>query len=212
MKIKVCGITTFEQLVELQNAGADYAGLIFYEGSKRFVGDALQNQQSAIRELQIPKVGVFVNASQEVIEKAVNDYGLTAVQLHGDETPQFCEALAAKMNVIKAFRIGNDTDIDALVSPYNQSCKYYLLDTASPSYGGSGEKFDWNKLEDAIISKLFFLSGGIDPEDAERIGKFYHSFLYAVDINSRFETAPGVKDLSKVDAFISRVKTASELE
>lgn len=207
MKIKVCGITSFEQMVELQNLGVDYIGLIFYEGSRRFVGDKLLAQQTDVRDLEMAKVGVFVNASIATIDQAINDYGLSAVQLHGDETPEFCASLMRKISVIKAFRIDNDTNIDALVEPYHNSCNYYLFDTASASYGGSGRQFDWKVLDKAIISKLFFLSGGIGPEDATRLSGFYHSFLYAIDVNSRFEIEPGVKDIEKIETFIAELKT-----
>jgi phosphoribosylanthranilate isomerase len=210
MNVKVCGITSFEQLVELQNIGADYAGLIFYEGSKRFAGTELANQKEAVAALEIPKVGVFVNAPEAVIEQAIRDYGLSAVQFHGDETPDFCGHFMGSVGVIKAFRIDDETDIDALVTPYNDCCNYYLLDTASETYGGSGQQFDWNKLEKAVVSKLFFLSGGIGPGDANRVAGFYHSFLYGVDINSRFEVSPGTKDLKKVEAFISHIKDSGK--
>lgn len=208
MKIKVCGLTSFEQMVEAQNLGVDYLGMIFYEGSKRYVGDKLMDQKEAIRDLEMAKVGVFVNADTDTINRAIDDYGLSAVQLHGDETPEFCAALMPKISVIKAFRISDDTDIDALVAPYNAACNYYLLDTAGVAYGGNGRQFDWNKLDDAVVSKLFFLSGGISPEDADRLSSFYHSFLYAVDINSRFETAPGVKDMALIETFVNSLKNS----
>ncbi|MDB5197005.1 MAG: hypothetical protein JWP88_1376 [Flaviaesturariibacter sp.] len=206
MKIKVCGLTSFEQMVELQNLGVDYLGLIFYEGSSRFVGNKLSEQKEAVRDLEMAKVGVFVNADTATISQAISDYGLSAVQLHGDESPEVCAALMLRVSVIKAFRIDDDTNIDAVLAPYNGACNYYLLDTAGTAYGGNGQKFDWHKLDDAIISKLFFLSGGIGPEDANRLRGFYHSFLYAIDINSRFETAPGIKDLALIETFIDRVK------
>jgi phosphoribosylanthranilate isomerase len=206
MKIKVCGITLFEQMVELQNGAADYVGLIFYEGSKRFVGDKLHAEKEAIRDLKISKVGVFVNAKTEEVEKAIADYGLSVVQLHGAETPETCAALMSKVSVIKAFQIAEETDIDELVTPYRDACNYYLFDKATASYGGSGARFDWKKLDAAVIGKLFFLSGGIAPEDAARLAARPHSFLYGVDINSRFESSPGVKDLPAVTAFINQLK------
>lgn len=202
MKIKVCGITSLEQLQQLQELGVDYTGLIFFEGSKRFAGDALKNEEAAIRDLDIKRVGVFVNTELEVIKKTIIDYGLTAVQLHGDETDEFCLDLMDKAKVIKVFRIGGEVNIDELVEPFQAACHYFLFDTDTVSFGGSGKQFDWNLLEGAHIGKPFFLSGGIGPEDADKVKAFQHPFFYAVDINSRFETEPGVKDISKVKQFM----------
>src|SRR5690349_9402466 len=107
MKVKVCGITSLEQMQHLQQMGVDYAGLIFYEGSKRYAADKLANQKSEIKKSKIKKAGVFVNADYPTILKAIEDYGLTAVQLHGDETDAFCFQLMDKVQVIKVFRIAD---------------------------------------------------------------------------------------------------------
>lgn len=203
MKVKVCGITRLEQLQQLQDMGVDYAGLIFFEGSKRFAGEALKEDQEAIRELAIRRVGVFVNTEMEVILEAIADYGLTAVQLHGDETDEFCLELMDKVKVIKVFRIAGEVAIDSLTEPFQNVCHYFLFDTDTSSYGGSGKQFDWGVLQEANIGKPFFLSGGIGPGDAEKVRAFQHPYFYAVDVNSRFETEPGVKDMEKVKQFIN---------
>jgi phosphoribosylanthranilate isomerase len=209
MEIKVCGITSVEQLKQLQELNVHYAGLIFHEGSKRFAREKLKDAGPEIHGLDIARIGVFVNATRELIERAVEEYELTGVQLHGDESPEFCKELMQKVNVIKAFPIDVNTDIDAVTLPYHESCNYYLFDRMSESYGGSGVKFDWDLLDKALVNKLFFLSGGIGPDDAETIRNFYHPFFYAIDINSRFETAPGQKDMEMISRFISEL-TADE--
>lgn len=203
MKVKVCGITRLEQMQQLQDLGVDYAGMIFFEGSKRYAGEALREEQAAIRELTIKRVGVFVNTELDVIEKAIADYGLYAVQLHGDETDEFCLELMDKAKVIKVFRIAGEVAIDSLTEPFQAACHYFLFDTDTSSYGGSGKQFDWSVLQEARIGKPFFLSGGIGPEDVEKVKAFQHPFFYAVDVNSRFETEPGVKDMEKVKQFIN---------
>ena len=203
MKIKVCGITQLEQLQQLQELGVDYAGMIFFEGSKRYAGEALKDDREAIRSLAIKRVGVFVNTELEVIQQAIADYGLSAVQLHGDETDEFCLELMDKVKVIKVFRIGGEVAIDALTEPFLNVCHYFLFDTDTSSYGGSGKQFDWSVLQEASIGKPFFLSGGIGPADVEKVKIFQHPFFYVVDVNSRFETEPGVKDMEKVKQFIN---------
>lgn len=246
MKIKVCGITSWEQMQQLQQIGIDYCGMIFYEGSKRFVGQKLEEEKGVIRKSAIEKVGVFVNADYETILRAIEDYGLAAVQLHGDETDEFCLELMDKTKVIKVFRIADQTNIDELIAPFQDVSHYFLFDTASPApseggenraqpllkqeadigadtsksevgavggpslregsgmgqvFGGSGKQFNWSVLENAKINKPFFLSGGIGPDDVEKIRAFHHPYLHAVDVNSCFETAPGVKDMQEVQKF-----------
>jgi phosphoribosylanthranilate isomerase len=150
---------------------------------------------------------------------AIDDYGLDAVQLHGDESPEMCEDLSSEVEVIKAFRIpvGEKVNIDKLVAPYDTVCDYYLFDT-KPGYtsligggreevfGGTGQQFDWSILTKAKIEKPFFLSGGIGPDDAQKIKAFKHPDFYAIDINSKFEKEPGVKDMGKVLGFKQKLK------
>jgi phosphoribosylanthranilate isomerase len=206
MKCKVCGITRLEQLQSLETLGADYAGLIFYEGSKRFVGERKEEEKKEMKNSAIKKVGVFVNATYETVLKAIKEYGLYAVQLHGDETDEFCLELMDKVKVIKVFRVKDEAGIDEMVKPFEAVCHYFLFDTDTDAYGGSGKRFDWSLLQKAKVGKPFFLSGGIGPEDKERLRAFRHPHLYAVDVNSKFEIEPGVKDLKKVEAFLTRLK------
>jgi len=180
----------------------DYAGMIFYEKSKRFVGNLSETEKESFRQLPVKKIGVFVNAAYETIIKAIADYGLYAVQLHGDETDEFCLELMDKVTVIKVIRVAGEHDIDALTAPFQAVCHYFLFDTDTTMYGGSGKQFDWKKVEAARLERPFFLSGGIGPDDVQKLRSFSHPLFHAVDVNSRFETAPGLKDLAKTEQFI----------
>jgi phosphoribosylanthranilate isomerase len=210
MKVKVCGITRVEQLKGLQEAGADYAGLILYQGSKRFAGLQLRDAMEEIKSIPIKKIGVFVNEALESVLRYIQEYGLHAVQLHGDESPEYCKALMEATTVIKVFRLVGDEDLEIMLEPFQDTCHYFLFDTATKEYGGSGRKFRWEVVEKAVIGKPFFLSGGIGTGDVESIRSFRHKWLEAVDINSSFEIEPGVKDLSKVSFFIKEVKGAEQ--
>lgn len=208
MKIKVCGNTDLEQVKELNNLGIDYAGFIFYGQSPRYVSKKLTGKDIKDLELTIEKVGVFVNASEEEIMKQVEDFGLNMVQLHGDETASFCNRISDQVKVIKAFRIAEfDSNIDWLVKEYDEVCDYYLFDKGSAGlYGGTGQKFNWNLLGKSTIGKPFFLSGGIGIYDADALKKFEHPFFYGVDVNSRFETEPGIKDMKLIKDFANKIK------
>lgn len=209
MKIKVCGITQLHQLQQLDELGADYAGLIFYQRSVRYVLNKLRSEEIKKLNLSLQKVGVFVNASEEDILTQIELYGLDMVQLHGDETPAFCNHISNHVTVIKSFRITkkNEQNIDWMVKPYEDVCDFYLFDTNRPgAYGGTGEKFDWDILENNKINKLFFLSGGIGLNDVEKLKALHHTFFYAVDINSMFESTPGIKDIDQVKMFIRELK------
>lgn len=213
MKIKVCGNGDILQLKEMDDTVAigckiDYAGLIFYEQSSRYVLKNLSGKEVKNANLSIEKVGVFVNASEEEIMKQVDDFGLDMVQLHGDETATFCQRISDRIKVIKAFRISDhDTNIDWLIKEYDEVCDYYLFDKGAPGlYGGTGQKFNWNLLGKAKIGKPFFLSGGIDINDANDLREIKHPFFYGVDINSKFEVSPGVKDMEKVKKFVNELK------
>lgn len=201
MNIKVCGITEMKQLQQLDGLDIDFAGLIFFKDSPRFVGDKLSKKDVKKADFDLKKTGVFVNPEMIDVLDAIDDYGLDVVQLHGDESPEMCEDLSSEVEVIKAFRITGNEDIDKLVKSYDDVCDYYLFDNGGglkESLGGTGKQFDWNILSNAKIEKPFFLSGGISPEDAARLKAFKHPDLFGVDINSRFEIEPGVKDMSKI--------------
>ncbi len=209
MNIKVCGITQLKQLQQLDALNIDFAGLIFYEKSPRFVGDKIDPEALTDADFDVRKVGVFVDAGFDHIMEKVESYSLDLVQLHGNESVELCEDLSEEIEVIKAFQIDEKTkDIDKLVAPYDHCCDYYLFDTsAAGKNGGTGRQFDWSIFENARIEKPFFLSGGIGVDDAERISALQHPDLFAVDINSKFETQPGIKDMKQVLQFKESLKS-----
>ncbi|NCU05347.1 MAG: phosphoribosylanthranilate isomerase [Chitinophagaceae bacterium] len=203
MNIKVCGITTAKQVQQLDGLDIDFAGFIFVPDSPRYVEGKLDKNAVKNADFDLKKVGVFINPSYSDILDAIEDYGLDVVQLHGEETPEFCSDLNEDVEVIKVFHIDESVkDIDALVAPYDEACDYYLFDTkAGDQKGGTGKQFDWSIIAKSKIEKPFFLSGGIGVEDIAQIKKFKHPDFYGVDINSKFETEPGVKDMAKVLQF-----------
>lgn len=202
MNIKVCGITEMKQLQQLEGLDIDFAGLIFYKDSPRYVGDKLSKKEVKKADFDLKKVGVFVNPELIEVLDAIDEYGIQVVQLHGDESPEMCEDLSDEVEVIKSFRLSGNENIDKLVAAYDAVCDYYLFDKAADyTLGGSGQQFDWNILAKAKIEKPFFLSGGIGVEDIAKIKAFKHPDIFGVDINSKVESAPGVKDMSKVLQF-----------
>jgi phosphoribosylanthranilate isomerase len=208
MNIKVCGITSKKQLQQLEGLNIAYAGFIFDEKSPRFAGEKMADEDLIGMDLDIKKVGVFVDAEYEDIMEMVEKFELDMVQLHGNESPELCEELSEDTEVIKVFSIGKETgSIDKLIAPYDNVCDYYLFDTlVKGKKGGTGEKFDWKKLTDAKIEKPFFLSGGIGPEDAALVKKFKHPDFFGIDVNSKFEKEPGVKDMGVVLGFVKDMK------
>jgi phosphoribosylanthranilate isomerase len=216
MNIKVCGITQLKQLQQLDGLDIDFAGLNFYQGSPRYVVNKISPKEIQEADFDIKKVGVFVDAAYDDIMKIIGEYNLDIVQLHGNETPDLCDELLSEIEVIKSFRIGGEVNIDEMIEAYDDVCDYYLFDTAPQqitkgreelaSFGGTGKQFDWSILTKAKIEKPFFLSGGIGPEDVAKIKKFSHPDFFAIDINSKFETAPGVKDMAKLLKFVKELK------
>ena len=208
MNTKVCGITQLKQLQQLDGLDIDFAGLIFYKDSPRYVGDKIAAADLKNSDFDLKKVGVFVNADYDEIMQVVEDYGLDVVQLHGDESPELCEELSEEVEVIKAFKVKDSkTSIDEMVADYDEVCDYYLFDTASSDLeGGTGKQFDWKLLTKAKIEKPFFLSGGIGVDDVAKVKAFKHPDYYAVDINSKVEKEPGVKDMGLVLQFRQGLK------
>lgn len=206
MRVKVCGITQEIQLQQLSAIRATFAGLIFYPKSPRYVLRHMTTNQIK-KENSINKVGVFVNASIEEVLHMVDECRLHMVQLHGDETPRFCEKIADYISVVKAFRISPTDNIAWRIRDYMEMCDMFMFDTEGAGYGGTGQKFDWEKLADVEVGKPYFLSGGIETGDADKLKTFAArpeaKALFAVDINSKFELLPGVKDMEKVSQFIN---------
>ncbi|MBY0478272.1 MAG: phosphoribosylanthranilate isomerase [Chitinophagaceae bacterium] len=209
-RIKVCGMTDLAQMQQLGEMGVEFAGMIFYHRSPRFVLKHLTGVQVKKAKLKVYKVGVFVNASYDEIINHVENFGLDMVQLHGDETPKFCEKVSDYISVIKAFRITDDDNIPWMIKDYVEAVDMYMFDTMGAGYGGTGKKFNWNMLKGLNIGKPFFLSGGIEPTDAAAIKSFANEEvakdLFAVDINSKFETMPSIKDMELVKKFVGELR------
>ncbi len=203
LKTKVCGMTSAEQIKALADLNVDYAGLIFYEKSPRFVGNKLNPEE--VRAIKsIKKVGVFVNATRQNIESAIATYQLDALQLHGDESPDFCNYFNRKLPVFKAFKIKSAEDVLA-AEAYTDCCTYCLFDTAGKHHGGNGTQFDWSLLNHYKGETPFLLSGGIGPNDAQKINCFSHSKYSGVDLNSQFEIAPGQKNINTLNTFLCQL-------
>ncbi len=206
MNIKVCGITQLKQLQQLDGLNIDFAGLIFHKDSPRYMGDKIDKAVLKNSDFDIKKVGVFVNPEMIDVLDAIDEYGLDVVQLHGKESAEMCEDLSGEVEVIKAFNVDNNSSIDEMIVEYDAVCDYYLFDTAGKEPGGNGEKFDWKILTKAKIEKPFFISGGISVDDITALKKFKHPDFLGVDINSRFEKEPGVKDMALVLQFKQGLK------
>ena len=206
LKIKVCGIVDPVNAMEIAKTSPDFMGFIFYPGSKRYVGNS--PERSLFRNIpsEILKAGVFVDEEPAMIIEAVKRYGLNLVQLHGNESAEYCYSLHKDgLTIIKAFEISNSFNFITL-NKYSESCEFFLFDTKTGSKGGSGSKFDWTKIYEYHLGKPFFLSGGIGPEDASLVKQVNHKGLFGVDINSKFEIRPGIKDRKKIGAFINEIK------
>jgi len=230
MKLKVCGMKHRENIESIGDLKPDYMGFIFYDESKR-------NFEGIIPELpkSIKKTGVFVNEFIEIVVSFVKKYKLEAIQLHGDESVEYIRLLKEaichsaldaeshkknqkrpldsargdnSVEIIKAFGIKDDFDFEIL-KPYENEVDYFLFDTKGKERGGNGVKFDWSVLKNYSYSKPFFLSGGIGPNDIEQIKEINNSGLpiYAVDVNSMFESRPGLKEVKKVKEFKNSVIT-----
>ena len=200
MIVKVCGLKEINNINQLNEIDIDLMGFIFYNKSSRFI-----KQEINISNLTKKKVGVFVNESLENIKKKIKEYDLNYVQLHGDETPKFSKKLMNYCKVIKVFRISENFDFNS-TNQYTDCCDLFLFDTFSKKFGGSGKKFDWNKIK-SFNNKKFLLSGGIDIDSIDEIKgvKNENEFFLGIDINSKFEIYPGLKDIKKVNMFLKKL-------
>lgn len=209
MRVKVCGITQEEQLQQLPGAGVSFAGFIFYPKSPRYVLRYMTTSQIK-KENTLNKVGVFVNASVDEILQMVDECRLHMVQLHGDETPKFCEKIADYISVVKAFRFSETDNIGYRIQEYMEYCDMFMLDTVGVGYGGTGKKLNLEKLHNVPIGKPYFLSGMIEPGDAGALNEFVQrpegKALFAVDISTKFELMPGIKDIPLIKQFTQQLK------
>lgn len=188
MKLKICGMKYTENIQEVATLQPDYLGFIFYEKSPRYCNGKLPEIPKSIL-----KVGVFVNAAMNDILKKIKEHDLQVVQLHGNETPEVCEVLKIiNIEVIKAFSVADDFDFETL-APYESVCDYFLFDTKGKNPGGNGTTFNWEILKNYPSQKPFFLSGGIGLKEINKI-KQLDLPIHALDVNSKFETEPGLKN------------------
>jgi len=204
MKLKVCGMKFIENIEQVSGLYPDYMGFIFYEKSKR-------NFEGVIPKLpkSIKKTGVFVNEYLEIVISLVEEYQLEAIQLHGDETVTYIRQLKTHLpsiEIIKVFGIKDEFNFDGLI-PFLPLVDYFLFDTKGKERGGNGVHFDWSVLDAYPYEKPFFLSGGIGLKDVLDIQKIINSNLpiYALDINSKFEIEPGLKNINEVKTFKNKL-------
>lgn len=192
-------------ILDISALKPDYMGFIFYPESKRYFG----NNLDAIRELSsdIKKTGVFVDEDPVKTLEIADKCRLDLIQLHGSESASICHELKASgYSVVKTFSLDENFDFSLLFS-YEEKCDYFLFDTKSVYHGGSGIKFNWELLNNYTLVTPFFLSGGIGPGDINAINSISHPALYAVDINSRFELTPGIKNSVQVKKFIETIRS-----
>lgn len=199
MIVKVCGMRDAANIRQLEALGIDWMGMIFWPKSKRYV-----SMPPVYLPQHVRKVGVFVDASLDAIRQHVEDYHLDIVQLHGQESPETLKTLKP-LTLIKAFNIATPEDLQK-TEPYEGLADYFLFDTKGKSVGGNGEKFDWSVLDNYQGETPFLLSGGIGPEDMQDVKTFHHPKCIGIDLNSRFETEPGLKDITKLKQFLEAIR------
>ena len=210
--VKVCGMRDAATLADIAALEPDFLGFIFAPKSPRFVGEVLAPERVQALPPTIWKVGVFVNEITENILATAHRFGLAAVQLHGQETPAQCEELnEAGLLVMKAFSVGEAVDFKILL-PYVPYCDYFLFDTKGAAPGGNGAIFDWNLLSVYNLPVPYFLAGGLGPEHAAELAALRLPGLAGVDLNSSFETAPGVKDAGRLGEMLRALRLNSVSE
>lgn len=199
MIIKTCGMRDADNIRAVSELGIDWMGFIFWAPSSRYV-----SEKPSFLPTRQKRVGVFVDARIEEVKSKADEYALDLIQLHGKESPAFCERLKAnsRQQLIKAFNIATQEDLQR-ASPYEGLVDYFLFDTKAKMVGGNGTQFDWSVLSAYQGNTPFLLSGGIGPDDAEKVRNFHHPQLAGIDLNSRFELSPALKDIEKLKQFIT---------
>jgi len=200
MIVKICGLVATENLAEADLLDVQFLGRIFHAQSPRDVAGR------AAASTHTPQVGVFVNAPTSEIMKMVEEHGFSTVQLHGSEPVNQLKELRAKgLKIIKAVSVG-ETFPAATVEEYAPHCDYLLFDTKGKNAGGNGVLFNWNLLDDYVQTTPFVLSGGIVPAHAEEIKKITHKAFAGIDLNSGFESSPGMKNIELLKAFLHEIR------
>lgn len=205
VKLKICGMKQAANIAAVAELQPDYLGFIFYKKSPRIISEVSAELIKYVPPT-IKTTGVFVDEDLQVIKQHIIRYNLKAVQLHGNESEVYCEELKATgAEIIKAFGIAENFDFSKLEA-YLDVVDYFLFDTQTPAHGGSGKLFDWKLLANYLYDKPYFLSGGIDLTHTATIKDINDPRLYAVDVNSKFELEPGLKDVEKLKDFFKEIK------
>ena len=203
MIVKVCGMRDADNIRQIDELGnIDWMGFIFYPRSPRNVEHL---------PIYLPKhcqrVGVFVNESKEAIIHRQRTFGFDFIQLHGNETPQYCREMRSYAKVIKTIQIESEADLShSQLTPYEDCIDYFLFETKTPLYGGSGKQFNWDILQHYEGAIPFLITGGIGCEDVEKVKAFRHPLFRGIDINSQFELAPALKDTEQINKFVKQLK------
>ncbi len=201
IKWKVCGLR--DNIVEVVSLQPDFIGFIFYKKSSRFVGENFK--MPVIESPDIDKVGVFVNESIDFVYNTKIKYQLDYVQLHGNESPEYCEKIMKKdVKIIKAFHVDESFDFNQLKA-YDSVTDFFLFDTKTAQYGGSGVSFDWRILENYSMEKKYFLSGGLGLENLDDLTDVDLSKIHAFDVNSKFEISPGLKNIAMLEKLKEKI-------
>ncbi len=204
-KIKVCGMRHAANIAGVANLHPDYLGFIFYKQSPRYINEISAELIKYVPN-EIRTVGVFVNEEAETLKNLVIKHQLKAVQLHGHESVAFCASMKdLGVEVIKAFGVHPGFDFEQLAA-YQNDVDYFLFDTQTLAHGGSGKVFDWTLLEKYRLQKPYFLSGGIGLSNAKTLSNIDDDRLYAIDVNSRFELEPGLKDVNQLAVFFKDLR------
>jgi len=207
MKIKVCGLREAGNIEAVAALKPDYMGFIWYTQSPRYV---YRLPEDILRALpaSIIKTAVFVNENIDIIKVLINQFDFNAVQLHGQESPETCAELKQDVQVLKAFGVDEHFDFTQLRA-YVGKVDYFLFDTKTEKHGGSGRIFNWDVLNEYQLNVPFFLSGGLSLDNLKEIKNIKHPAFYGVDLNSRFETAPGMKDITKLKQAFELLNTTT---
>jgi len=204
MKIKVCGLKYPENIAQVAALAPGYMGFIFYDRTPRFVNELPLAALNALPSTII-NTAVFVNESAENIHALIDKYKFDAIQLHGNESADFCGEFKGKVKVLKAFGLSPGFDFEQL-NGYADKVDFFLFDTKTDIHGGSGKRFDWGVLDQYHLNVPFFLSGGISLDNLDEVKKITHPQFYGVDLNSRFETEPGVKNIQQLEKAFQLLK------
>ncbi len=203
LKIKVCGMKYPENIRELSSLDIDFMGFIFYNKSSRYIDKYPGDLDFA----GIKKTGVFVDSEYKYIKSKINEFKLDFIQLHGNESPDFCSDFKQEdVMVIKVFRVDNEFDFD-ICKEYLPVTDLFLFDAKGKKPGGNGVVFNWEKMQEYKLEKQFLLSGGIGINHTNKLKDFYHPQCIGFDINSGFESAPGVKNIELIKRFIDAIRS-----